>query len=99
MIWISMTLLALTVWAQGYWYRRKFNLQGKAVARLIMALQNMVAIAEEQQKVNETQHSVNQQIGSNLEILGIHTQLIKPSIGFEAAQFLAWYNNQKEDDK
>jgi hypothetical protein len=71
----------------------------KAYANLIMALQNLAQIAEEQQKVNIGQQSINDLIGQNLEILGVHTRLIEPTIAYEASAFLAWWNKKKEENK
>jgi hypothetical protein len=71
----------------------------KAYANLIMALQNLAQIAEEQQKVNIGQQGINDLIGQNLEILGVHTRLIEPTIAYEASAFLAWWNKKKEENK
>lgn len=68
----------------------------KALASLMMALQNLANVAEEQTKVNLGQQAVNDLIGQNLEILGVHTRLIEPTIAYEASSFLAWYNKKKE---
>jgi hypothetical protein len=68
----------------------------KALASLMMALQNLASVAEEQTKVNLGQQAVNDLIGQNLEILGVHTRLIEPTIAYEASSFLAWYNKKKE---
>lgn len=68
----------------------------KALASLMMALQNLANVAEEQTKVNIGQQAVNDLIGQNLEILGVHTRLIEPTIAYEASSFLAWYNKKKE---
>ena len=97
--WISIASLLALVLLQGYSYQRRQKLISQAVAKLMGALGNIVAIAEEQNKVNHAQQDTNRQIGNNLELLGIHTKLIKPSVSFEAEQFLAWYNEQKRDDK
>lgn len=67
-----------------------------AFSMLANALKNVVEAFEQQADINTSQHALNNAIGSNLEILGVHTRLIEPTIGFEAAQFLAWYNNKKE---
>lgn len=68
----------------------------KGFASLIMAMQNLAKVAEEQAKVNVGQQTVNDLIGQNLEILGVHTRLIEPTIAYEASSFLAWYNKKKE---
>jgi len=68
----------------------------KGLASLIMAMQNLAKVAEEQAKVNLGQQTVNDLIGQNLEILGVHTHLIEPTIAYEASSFLAWYNKKKE---
>lgn len=69
----------------------------KALASLMMALQNLASVAEEQTKVNIGQQAVNDLIGQNLEILGVHTRLIEPTIAYEASAFLSWYNKKKEE--
>lgn len=74
----------------------KLNNLMKGFASLIIAMQNLANVAEEQQKVNHSQQSLNDIIGQNLEILGVHTRLIEPTIAYEASSFLAWYNKKKE---
>lgn len=69
----------------------------KALASLMLAIQNLANVAEEQLKVNLGQQTVNDLIGQNLEILGVHTRLIEPTIAYEASSFLAWYNKKKEE--
>ncbi len=91
---ITIILLALSV----LHLNRKINNLTKGLASLIMAMQNLAKVAEEQQKVNLGQQTVNDLIGQNLEILGVHTHLIEPTIAYEASSFLAWYNKKKEEN-
>lgn len=74
----------------------KLNNIRNATASLIVAMQNLAQVAEEQGKVNLSQQSLNDLIGQNLEILGVHTRLIEPTIAYEASAFLSWYNKKKE---
>jgi phage regulator Rha-like protein len=68
----------------------------RAFSLLVKALENLLKALSDQASINEAQQQMNTDIATNLEILGVHTRLIKPSIGFEATQFLAWHNKQKE---
>lgn len=92
-IGLSLVTLALLGWT--YW---RLRMTAKAVAYLIASLKNLVDVLSEQQTINVAQQQMNELINTNLEILGVHTKLIKPSIGFEATQFLAWHNKKKEED-
>lgn len=92
---VAITALSITVFLLN---RRIVNIV-KAYASLILALQNLAQIAEEQQKVNLGQQGINDLIGQNLEILGVHTRLIEPTIAYEASAFLAWWNKKKEENK
>lgn len=90
----GVTIILLVLWVL-HLNRKIINLV-KALASLMMALQNLASVAEEQTKVNIGQQAVNDLIGQNLEILGVHTRLIEPTIAYEASSFLAWYNKKKE---
>lgn len=99
---IALSALGVTLFASIVWVlllTRKINNLVKAFASLIMAMQNFARVAEEQQKVNLGQQSINDLIGQNLEILGVHTRLIEPTIAYEASAFLAWWNKKKEENK
>tara|TARA_R110000822_G_scaffold272480_2_gene395029 strand:- start:454 stop:753 length:300 start_codon:yes stop_codon:yes gene_type:complete len=50
-----------------------------------------------QQGINDKQSEVNEMLGKNQEILGVHTRLIPPSVTMEAEAFLRWHNEKKED--
>lgn len=92
---IGLSLLTLVLLGWTYW---RLRMTAKAVAYLIASLKNLVDALSEQQTINVAQQQMNELINTNLEILGVHTKLIKPSIGFEATQFLAWHNKKKEED-
>ena len=94
---VALALSLLTFGLLGWTYRR-LRMTAKAVAFLIASLKNLVDALSEQQNINTAQQQMNELINTNLEILGVHTKLIKPSIGFEATQFLAWHNKKKEED-
>lgn len=92
---IGLSLVTLGLLGWSYW---RLRMTAKAVAYLIASLKNLVDALSEQQTINVAQQQMNELINTNLEILGVHTKLIKPSIGFEATQFLAWHNKKKEED-
>lgn len=92
---LGIIFVALIAWV--LLLTRKINNIVKAFANLIMAMQNFAKVAEEQQRVNLGQQSINDLIGQNLEILGVHTRLIEPNIAYEASAFLAWWNKKKEE--
>lgn len=91
---LGVTTLLLAAWIIHL--TRKINNLMHGFASLIVAMQNLAQVAEEQQKVNLSQQSLNDVIGQNLEILGVHTRLIEPTIAYEASAFLAWWNKKKE---
>lgn len=91
---LSIAVVALAVLVLHL--NNKINNTVKAFASLLIAAQNLAKLAEEQQKVNHSQQSLNDLIGQNLEILGVHTRLIEPTIAYEASAFLSWYNKKKE---
>ena len=92
---IALSLVTIVLVGWTYW---RLRMTAKAVAYLIASLKNLVDALTEQQNINVAQQQMNEHINTNLEILGVHTKLIKPSIGYEATQFLAWYNKKKEED-
>lgn len=61
----------------------------------VAELTNRALIA--QRDVNESQHSINSQIAQNLELLGVHTKLIKPTVAMQAEAFLAWQNRKDNE--
>jgi hypothetical protein len=91
---LGVAVVLLSAWVLHL--NSKINNLVKGLASLIMAMQNLAQVAEEQTKVNLAQQAVNDLIGQNLEILGVHTHLIEPTIAYEASSFLAWYNKKKE---
>lgn len=92
-IFIGVFLAALT-FTSVFLYIRLRRL-GIALNHTLKALTNILETVQLQSEVNTAQQQMNEIINQNLEILGVHTSLIKPSIGFEATQFLAWYNERK----
>jgi predicted Holliday junction resolvase-like endonuclease len=69
----------------------------QAVSHHLKATYNLLETVQMQSDINISQQKMNEIINTNLEILGVHTNLIKPSIGYEASQFLAWYNKRKKE--
>lgn len=57
----------------------------------------IVGSLQAQRGINEKQNDINETLGTNLEILGVHTKLIPPSIAMQAEAFLAWHNKRKEE--
>ena len=66
-------------------------------ASLLHLAETLVKALKAQRHINEQQNDINENIGQNLEILGVHTKLIPPSIAMQAEAFLAWYNKRKEE--
>lgn len=91
----SVAVLAIGVALYTY---RKLRMLAKAFAHLMMATSNLAEVAKEQQNVNDLLKQSLTNVDTNLEILGVHTKLIPPTIGFEATQFLAWHNKKKEEN-
>lgn len=51
-----------------------------------------------QKNINDSQYSINNTLATNLEILGVHTKLIPPSVSMQAESFLRWHNERKENN-
>jgi hypothetical protein len=64
---------------------------------LVKLSSTIIQAISAQRDVNEKQHEINNSLGQNLEILGVHTKLIPPSIAMEAEAFLAWHNKRKNE--
>jgi hypothetical protein len=97
-----MTEVLLAVWITaltfgiGILYLRIKKLN-TALTHTLKALSNVLESMQMQSEINVSQQQMNEIINTNLEILGVHTSLIKPSIGFEATQFLNWYNMRRKE--
>ena len=74
---------------------RQQKVVNKKSERLFNTIVESITI---QQGINDKQANVNELLGKNLEILGVHTKLIKPSVTMEAEAFLRWHNEKKEDN-
>lgn len=70
----------------------------KSVMMILQAANNMMKALQELSAALEAQNGLNQEVNRNLEILGVHTKLLKPTIGFEAESFLANYNRKKREE-
>jgi len=73
---------------------RQQKVVNKKSERLFNTIVESITI---QQGINDKQANVNELLGKNLEILGVHTKLIKPSVTMEAEAFLRWHNERKEE--
>lgn len=69
----------------------------KAMDEMVTTLVNVISTVGEHQKVFSSQQQLNEVFVKHFEVLGIHTKLIKPSVGYEAEAYLAWYNKKKEE--
>ena len=67
----------------------------KKIANLFQLLINN---QKEQEKLNEKSYEVDSQLATQIEMLGVHTKLIPPTISMQAEAFLAWHNQQKEEE-
>ena len=70
----------------------------KSVMMILQAANNMMKALQDLSAALEAQNGLNQEVNRNLEILGVHTRLLKPTIGFEAESFLANYNRKKREE-
>jgi hypothetical protein len=64
---------------------------------LVKLCSTIIKAISAQRDLNEKQNEINNSLGQNLEILGVHTKLIPPSIAMQAEAFLAWHNKRKEE--
>lgn len=78
----------------GLWRRRQRLLFGE----LMKLSKLLVEHNKKQIKLNSVQDTINHQVMSNIEILGVHAKLIEPSVGLEAEAFLQQYNKRKGKD-
>jgi len=96
---LALTLImsgALSILDVSLW--RKVTSLAKALAMALQGLNNVLLALSELSGALEAQNGLNQEVNRNLEILGVHTKLLRPSIGFEAESFLANYNRKKGKD-
>lgn len=91
-ILLGITQIATLLWL--YLERRK-RIEVNKMLLKVADLTNTALVA--QKSINETQFVMNEGIANNLEILGVHTRLIKPSVGMEAEAFLRWHNRKEEN--
>jgi hypothetical protein len=87
----ALSILVVSLW-------RKVVSLAKALAMALQGLNNVLLALSELSGALEAQNGLNQEVNRNLEILGVHTKLLRPSIGFEAESFLANYNRKKGKD-
>lgn len=73
------------------WFQRKVN---RKYHKLFNTIVESIRI---QQGINDKQAEINEMLGKNLEILGVHTKLIPPSVTMQAEAFLRWHNERKND--
>ena len=87
----ALSILVVSLW-------RKVVSLAKALAMALQGLNNVLLALSELSGALEAQNGLNQEVNRNLEILGVNTKLLRPSIGFEAESFLANYNRKKGKD-
>ena len=73
---------------------RQQKLVNKKSERLFNTIVESITI---QQGINDKQSGINELLSKNMEIVGVHTKLIKPSVTMEAEAFLRWHNERKEE--
>ena len=88
MAWLALTNIAFV----AFWLLVRSRLNS-----LLYLCETLVKGLKAQRHINEAQTEINESLGQNLEILGVHTKLIPPSIAMQAEAFLAWYNKRKEE--
>lgn len=91
---VLLVLAGLTIcYLVGFsYYQRKIN---QKYHKLFDTIVNSITI---QQGVNSKQSEINELLGNNLEIVGVFTKLIPPSVTMQAEAFLRWHNDKKEDN-
>jgi hypothetical protein len=70
----------------------------KALEGLTQIAENQVNTLGEHQKLHKSQDGLNSVLIQYLEFLAVHAKLIKPSVAFEAEQFLMRFNKKKEEE-
>lgn len=93
----SVISLAILFRIQQLKFRKTVMLQVQAIGELTKTIESMVLTIGEHQKLFRSQHEMNEMIAKHLEVLGVHTKLLKPTIGYEAEAYLAWINKKKEE--
>lgn len=83
---LLMAALLIAVGAQ-----RRIN---KSYNKLLNSIVQTIAA---QKEINDKQLDINDNLGQNVEILGVHTKLIPPSVAMQAEAFLAWHNKRREE--
>lgn len=94
---IAVIVLAITQIASFVYLfltKRRWTLM---VGHLLKLSKISLDVSGEQQKLNMRQQEINTMLEANIEILGVHTKLIKPSVAMEAQAFLQWHNRRKEE--
>lgn len=81
------------IW-MGLWRRRQRLLFGE----LMKLSKILVEHNKKQVELNTIQDTINTQVMTNIEILGVHAKLIEPSVGLQAEVFLQQYNKRKGKD-
>ena len=98
----SLALIGVCVLAYLYYrlyraWKQSAQITLKMFSEMVTTVENTIKSIGEHSKIHESQNEVNEIVGRYLEVLAVHTKLIKPTIGFEAEQFLAWINKKKEE--
>ena len=98
MNWISLGVCFAAIGLGVYGWLHERRLRKQQVLFILNNMKDIFKLIETQGRVNNNQQTLNNAIAHNLEILAVHSGLLKPSIDFEASQFLAWENLKKEED-
>lgn len=88
-IWLSvLTVFFFIQWAyygrRDREYRKLFQLVHQAT--------------QAQTQINTSQYDINNSLAQNLEILGVHTKLIPPTVSMQAEAFLKWHNDRRKNN-
>ena len=95
---IAVVLLALLVRKQRKDFQKATAITIKGMEEIVKAIENVVGTVGEHSNVFRSQNELNELIFKHLEVLGVHTKLVKPTIGYEAEAYLAWINKKKEQE-
>lgn len=88
MVWLALTNIAFVVF---------FFMVRSRLAALLHLCETLVKALKAQRHINEQQTEINESLSENLEVLGVHTKLIQPTVAMQAQAFLQWYNKRKEE--
>lgn len=94
---VAVVVLSLLLRKQRKDFTKATALTMKGMEEIVKTIENIVGTVGEHSNVFKSQNELNQMVFKHLEVLGVHTKLVKPTIGYEAEAYLAWINKKKED--